>query len=57
MRWVRRLACRLRGAHRWATTTDVAGSITTCGRCGTLAHYGKTDADSKDVFVYPLERE
>jgi hypothetical protein len=50
---VRRLACLVRGGHRWETTTDVAGSITTCGRCGTVKHSGMSgrnqNADVKDV--------
>ena len=34
---MRRLPCLLR-RHRWATTTDVAGSVTACVRCGALRH-------------------
>ena len=39
---VRQFACSLRGGHRWKTTSDVAGSITLCGRCGALRH-GRTE--------------
>jgi len=32
-----RVVC-LAGGHRWVTTADVAGSVTTCSRCGALRH-------------------
>ena len=32
-----RVLC-LAGGHRWVTTADVAGSVTTCSRCGVLRH-------------------
>lgn len=34
---MRRLPCLLR-PHRGATSTDVAGSVTACVRCGALRH-------------------
>ena len=34
---VRRVACLAR-RHRWVTTRDVAGPVTTCSRCGVMRH-------------------
>ena len=33
-----RLACLVRGGHRWRTVTDPAGSTTKCARCDALRH-------------------
>jgi hypothetical protein len=33
-----RVACVLRGGHRWETTTDVVGTVTACPRCGKVSH-------------------
>jgi hypothetical protein len=33
-----RLACLVRGGHRWETITDSGGSITWCARCGLQRH-------------------
>ena len=33
-----RVACVIRGGHRWETTTDVVGPITACARCGKVSH-------------------
>lgn len=32
------LPCLLRGGHHWTTTSDGAGSFTTCARCRALRH-------------------
>jgi len=29
------------GGHRWTTSGDAAGSVTTCSRCGALRHVRK----------------
>ena len=39
---MRQLLCSVRGGHRWKTTSDAAGSITSCTRCGALRH-GRTE--------------
>jgi hypothetical protein len=41
-----RLACLVRGGHRWETTTDSAGSVTACARCGTVARGGASPIKS-----------
>ena len=40
---MRRLVCLVRGGHRWRTSWDAAGSITSCARCGTVRHL-RTDS-------------
>jgi hypothetical protein len=35
---VRQFLCSIRGGHRWKATSDAAGSITSCARCGALRH-------------------
>ena len=35
---LQRLLCLVRGGHKWQTTSDDAGSVTRCVRCGTLKH-------------------
>jgi hypothetical protein len=37
-----------RGGHRWETTSDIAGSITACARCGKLSHAGIEGPDDGD---------
>jgi len=44
-----RLICSARGGHRWQMTSDVAGPITICTRCGTLRH-GRTESVRDGVF-------
>jgi len=46
---VRRLLCSVRRGHRWKTTLDAAGSITSCARCGTLRH-GRTESVKDGSF-------
>ena len=50
MSLLRRLACVARGGHRWETTTDVAGSISVCGRCGKLGHGGKSVSAGSPMY-------
>ena len=38
----RKLLCKVRGGHRWQTTTDAHGTISYCERCGTIRHHGDT---------------
>ena len=33
-----RLACKLRGGHKWEERSDPAGTVTFCVRCGALQH-------------------
>ena len=33
-----RLACTLRGGHKWDEHRDPAGTVTFCRRCGVLRH-------------------
>jgi hypothetical protein len=40
---LRHIGCAVRGGHRWETTSDAAGSMTCCGRCGALRH-GRTES-------------
>ena len=47
MSLLRRLACLVRGGHRWETTSDIAGSITTCARCGKLVHVRTESPDQR----------
>jgi hypothetical protein len=35
---MRPVVCFVRGGHRWVTVGDVAGSVTSCSRCGVLRH-------------------
>jgi hypothetical protein len=40
------LACLPLGGHRWETTTDIAGSITRCARCGKTSHGGASVSEA-----------
>ena len=46
---MRQLLCSVRGGHRWKTTADAAGSITSCARCGALRH-GRTESVKDGSF-------
>jgi hypothetical protein len=46
---MRHLLCSVRGGHRRTTTSDTAGSITSCGRCGALRH-GRTESVRDGLF-------
>jgi len=46
---VRQLLCSVRGGHRWKTTSDAAGAITSCARCGALRH-GRTESVKDGSF-------
>ena len=47
---VRRVACVIRGGHRWETTTDVVGSTTTCARCGKISHKRMSGLGGSSAF-------
>jgi len=46
---VRKRLCSARGGHRWKTTADAAGSITSCARCRALRH-GRTESVKDGSF-------
>ncbi len=46
---MRHILCALRGGHRWKTSSDPAGSVTACSRCGALRH-GRTDSVKDGSF-------
>jgi hypothetical protein len=35
---LRRLLCLARGGHKWETSSDPAGAVTTCVKCGAVQH-------------------
>ena len=49
--YIRRLACVIRGGHRWQKTEDSAGSFTSCARCGKLQHERTGVADPMQSYV------
>jgi hypothetical protein len=47
-----RLACLVRGGHRWDTVTDAAGQLTMCARCGALRHATTTSVEEASFRVH-----
>jgi hypothetical protein len=49
---MRRVLCLARGGHAWRTTTDGAGAITSCARCGALRHLRSASADDASFLMH-----